>query len=432
MDDDGGVRAALEKVTRVEARRSKPDLAACRRLWESGGAGAGPTDKLTEAVAHAASPEAGDGALTRLARELRALARPQPPVQPSDRKLCPKVVRGELPRIDTLSPAQKLPGQLMKPGGLVRLLVDMSPGAGKTCIILDVASNFLGEGWTAIVVGDQDTRIGLSEGLRQCPAVARFVARVGGREMDEGPTLLRDINDYYPSSDRDRRFCGTLGDVHAELLGPGRYDCPDVPGRPPVRRWAHAKFLSLTYVEAGNLVSAWADGPPASGRYRSLDPRSPKIVWLLDEAHRLINVAEEPSTWKRSILTLADFFGSLGAEPLEEGSATLGPAVVFLSASPNVTTNPQQTIQLVTALWGKANPNVFEAGDASKPLLVPAEGFNDPANGFVRELRELEVVEGRPRVAAAEVARLLTEDMHKWKNANGACLRHASRFALES
>ena len=79
--------------------------------------------------------------------------RKQPRVSPSMPKLCPKGGGS----IEVLNDVQAIAPKLLTPDGPIRrLIVQIPPGAGKTCTYLGVMSQFLGNGHTIVIVGDDD------------------------------------------------------------------------------------------------------------------------------------------------------------------------------------------------------------------------------------------------------------------------------------
>ena len=101
--------------------------------------------------------------------------RKQPRVTASMPKLCP----GGSGKIEVLTEVQSVASRLLTPGGPIRrLILQIPPGSGKTCTYLSVVAQFLGNGHTIVIVGDDDVFAVFKEGLRQCPArVQRRMAR---------------------------------------------------------------------------------------------------------------------------------------------------------------------------------------------------------------------------------------------------------------
>jgi hypothetical protein len=335
-------------------------------------------------------------ALEREALILGSVCRTEKRPSSGEEKLCPRGAFKGLQPIDALHPAQRVPVSLIRPGGRRRVLVDMSAGAGKSCVIMGILSNFLNEDMPIVIVGDQDVQNAMREALQQCPAsvdVVEHSERSSGPVIaDRGPVLLRDLNRGASStSETVSPFCALRSWVKDGLLSPRIKEematCPT-----NTKRWARSKPIILNYIEAGNWVKAspmtdCADVPledERGGRYGSLNAHCP-AVWIVDEAHKLANPEEEPvsGAWRDSIVKLRDFF-----ETVDDRSY-----VVFLSASPNVTSDPHRTISLFRACWGRSRPCIFNGGRHEQGCVVPEpEDFSNPAYGFVRAAKSVENV----------------------------------------
>lgn len=276
-------------------------------------------------------------------------------------------------RVTVLHPGQEYPSRIMFPGGVRRLLVDMSAGAGKSCLQWNVIGNFLDAGFQVVFVGDPDVCLAMGDGIRECPVEVRFnhLPTGGSTSAPEQvrETRLGGINNV----DGKSPFCAvySVPVLRNSLLNLplGKRedgtpdDCKTASGQ-AMESWRDARMMVLGYVQAGNLVKAWIpyynalhglstnkdpqSCKPKSGRYQAINPHE-RILWVVDECHKLFNIQEEPSTWKASLLILQDYFRRLGDDAY----------VLFSSASPNITTRPELTVNLFKALQGTTNKLIF-------------------------------------------------------------------------
>lgn len=348
------------------------------------------------------------------ARFLRGILGPeQPEVDRAAKTQCAGTAR-----VDQLTEAQRVPGMLVFPGGLRRLIVDMSAGGGKSCIMLDVISNFLDadprdfgdappgdappgddshKGYNIIVVGDNDVFLSIGDAIRNCPAKARYRSSPsrGGGDQDHGETMLRDINVYAgqgPEPDA-RKYCALSTKIAKEIMGPGLMNFAEVCARESLPVWSRAKFAFMDYARIDPWFQLYDDymrkkqqGKNAKSVYGDIDPKGSNTIWIVDECHKLISSPDSDPRQQAAFTRIRENLKAMNAG-----------YVVLLSATVNVTNDPLLSVQLPTVAWGKTNSDIYADGDTKKTLNVPDDArFLDPKHGFVTLQDHIDIYSPRP------------------------------------
>lgn len=250
--------------------------------------------------------------------------------------------------VDKLDPPQLVPSLLISPGSpLTRLVVVQPPGAGKTCIMLEILSNFLSEDYNILIVGDPDIFSSVKQNLRKCPA------------REPGGNFLRDRN---PGQ---AEWCALKSRAKESLMDPKN--------RPPsncgknARVFEKARIYWLSYVLFGNWIGGLA-------KYGSPDLKlfggKRNTLILMDEVHKLTAPTEDPDqSWRRSLFSVGEF---LAKEPKEASSTKT--YVVGFTATP-ILDDPVQAICLATVFKGRTDPNIFVSNDPRKELRINPKTF---------------------------------------------------------
>ena len=303
-------------------------------------------------------------------------------VTPKMAKLCPKGGG----QIEVLNDVQSVAPLLLTPGGPIRrLILQIPPGAGKTCTYIAVISQFLGNGHSIVVVGDDDVFAVFKEGLRQCPAqvLRRMVDANGNQVLPETVVYLRDINPNMSA------FC-TLKcpSAKAELQG-DPYKCDA-----GALTWLDTKVYFFNFVMAGNWMRAWSEertnkkGNRVSSMYLAVNPFSDKLLLVVDEAHKTAVPSMEQATarWKKAAALFPKYIAGLGQDPSKN------PYILFGSATMNVTTFPTLSLCLPVLIKGKTDSGLHIDCDFRKPPRINLHKFLSPDEGFVRIATEFKVV----------------------------------------
>ena len=319
----------------------------------------------------------------------RALGhRKQPRVTVSMPKLCPRGGGS----IEVLNDVQAVAPRLMTPGGPIRrLILQIPPGAGKTCTYLGVMAQFIGNGHTIVVVGDDDVFAVFKEGLRQCPAVVyrRMVGPDGKTLAPQETVYLRDINPHMSA------FCtvkslGTNPNLQGYPINSNKCD-------PSAFSWLDTRVYFFNFVMAGNWMQAWSEqrtnakGGPVTSMYHEVSPFSNKLLLVVDEAHKLGVPSMEQTTerWKAAAALFPKYIASLGKD---KGT---NPYILVGTATVNTTPMPTLSLCLPRVIKGFTDPTLFVDDDVTKPPRLNLHEYLSPAAGFVRTADKV-VLKGVP------------------------------------
>jgi hypothetical protein len=290
--------------------------------------------------------------------------------------------------ISALEPTQVVPKMLISPESpLKRLLVVQPPGAGKTCVMLDILSNYIETDsptpYTIVIVGDEDVFTSVRNDLAKCPA----------RYGTEG-RLLRD------------RAPGQSPWCKLESGVPPGYLTPDA--GPPftcsgVERLGNCRIAWLDYRRFAN----WLHPEGKFDKWRNFATFESKYtVVLMDEVHKLTAPTEERATpvWKKQLRNIGVTFSRMGANP------STNPTLVGFTGTP-IIDNPVQAICLATMFKGKTDPSIFRT-PAMDRLKIPPKEFYTPE--FVEPVDQIRIQHpGSTKttlVSAENVRRLLQEN----------------------
>lgn len=285
--------------------------------------------------------------------------------------------------VDKLSPVQSTAGRLVRPGGLKRSVWVLPPGSGKTCMYLDVIGNFLDQTdkkWKIFLVGDADIFNSVVTELRRCPA------RYHGSNRNL-PLLVRDMNSETAAGDAGAFKYGAwcVLNSNAQNLSPSySSNCRGAP-----HRFEGTEIYWLTYLTFGNLLKKNDRRvPPFSGKvfekYKHINPLDSDCVWILDEAHKMLNPFEDQTTdiWRPAYIRLAATLSNM--DPVEDKD---DPIVAAFTATPgnvicmaNIMKGASQKIKIPH----NKNP-------ADWPWKVDPERFLDPEYHFVTVPKKLTV-----------------------------------------
>ena len=288
--------------------------------------------------------------------------------------------------------------------------------------------------YNIVVIGDANVKQNLEKELARCPVVYAGVQdalrgallRDLNRRRDEGPPQehARDDDRGAGAPLRNDEFLGedgSFGAEHLELLDvlPGlrrdvvleaagarrkppararapwsawctlRSECTGkkIPGTPPCKSGEVAMkscWFVFTLEELGNVLKTF--DPASTKKFQKyaphlvLDPNSPRNVFLIDEAHLLVDTLHESSggksAWRGSVLTVANWLRSLNPD---DGTS---PTVVGFTATMS------DPICMATLFKGMSS----DAVDEASRLRVDPKAFLAPSNGFVEEIEEIAVV----------------------------------------
>lgn len=300
--------------------------------------------------------------------------RKQPYISVSKPKLCP--TGGG--KIEVLNDVQAVAPRLLTPEGPIRrLILQIPPGAGKTCTYLGVMAQFIGNGHTIVVVGDDDVFAVFKEGLRQCPAKVykRMVESDGKTKAVQETVYLRDINPNMSA------FCTIKSQGTNPNLQGSPYTCD-----PGALTWLDTRVYFFNFVMAGNWMQAWSEerknakGENVTSMYHEVNPFSNKLLLVVDEAHKLGVPSMEQTTerWKAAAALFPKYIASLGSD------RSTNPFILVGTATVNTTQMPTLSICLPRIIKGFTDPTLFIDNDITKPPQLNLHEFLTPSAGFVR------------------------------------------------
>lgn len=308
-------------------------------------------------------------------------------------------------RISHLDPPQLVPKMLITPESpLRRLLVVQPPGSGKTCIMIDILSNFLDLPYNIIIVGDPDIFLAIQSNLRKCPA------QVGG-------VSLRERNKGQPA------WCVLNSNAKEDILPP-EHRLKGCSGE----KFRNANIYWLDYVRFGNWLhendaSNKSGGKQArkSSKYRE-SPFSENTLILMDEVHKLAVPGDEQTTgrWKISALYVGEQLFKAGRDP------STNPIVVGFTATP-IIDDPAQAICLATVFKGHTDPAIFK-DSAMTQLRIPPKSFYDPAAGFVEAIKSVMITE--PGIHGKAPRQVSLHDLQKRLSQN-RCMQVAAAAPVQ-
>jgi len=322
--------------------------------------------------------------------------RKQPRVSPSMPKLCPKGGGS----IEVLNDVQAIAPKLLTPDGPIRrLIVQIPPGAGKTCTYLGVMSQFLGNGHTIVIVGDDDIFAVFKEGLRQCPAkVYRKMVEADGKTLAPQETVyLRDINPNMSA------FCTVKSvGVKSKLQG-SPFVCDD-----DSLSWLSTKVYFFNFIMAGNWLQAWSDEKKnKKSMYHDVNPYDNKLLLIIDEAHKLGVPSEEKTTavWKSAAALFPKYIANLGK------SGEANPFILAGTATVNTTQNPTLSLCLPRVIKGKTDSRLFIDDDLSNPPRLNLHSYLSPETGFVKMSERITLTSFPPAGVKSEVISLVVKNI---------------------
>lgn len=291
--------------------------------------------------------------------------------------------------VDKLDPPQLVPKILITPSSpLQRLIVVQPPGAGKTCIMLDIMSNFLTEDYNILIVGDPDIFSSVLDGLRACPAMA-----------PEGP--LRDRN-----ANNKNRWCALYSNAKRHYFDEGRApkDCDGG------LKFNKARIYWLSYVRFGN----WLKGQHA--KYKNDEIFKANTLILLDEVHKLTAPSEERASprWRESLLYVGE---QLFRAPQDQ-APDKKVFVVGFTATP-IIDDPVQAICLATVMKGHTDPSIFTDKNMTK-LRIDPKKFYTPE--FVNIVDTISVREPGPSLTEHSMSTSHVAEILKKNNCIGATI----------
>jgi hypothetical protein len=265
--------------------------------------------------------------------------------------------------VEKLDPPQIVPKMLITPTSpLRRLIVVQPPGAGKTCIMLDIMANFLTEDYNIIIVGDPDIFSSVRSDLRKCPARAP-----GG--------LLRERN-----KDKADPWCALYSNARREFFDPKEApkDCEGG------EKFGKARIYWLTHVLFGNWLKR------KHAKYMKDDKdnifKSNTLI-LMDEVHKLTAPSEERASpsWRESLLYVGEKLFEATRDPVPDKKLF----VVGFTATP-IIDDPVQAICLATVMKGHTDPSIF-TDKAMTKLRIDPKKFYTPE--YVEPVATIPVVE---------------------------------------
>ena len=331
----------------------------------------------------------------------------QPRVTTSMVKLCPR----SSGKIEVLTEVQAVASRLMTPGGPIRrLILQIPPGSGKTCTYLSEAAQFLGNGHTIVIVGDDDVFSVFKEGLRQCPArVQRRMVGPDGKSVPSETVYLRDINAHMSA------FCTMKSGASPNLQG-SPFTCDS-----DAFSWIDTRVYFFDFVMAGNWMQAWSErrtnakGQAVKSMYHEVNPFSSKLLLIVDEAHKLTVPSMEQTTerWKVAAALFPKYMASLGKDK------SSNPYILAGTATVNTTQMPTLSLCLPRVVKGFTDPVLYLDDDVGKPPRLNLHTYLLPSSGFVRSAREVALMSFPPVGLVAETALVpisqLKERLEKYK-----------------
>ena len=376
--------ASLKRWTRGASSEPVVGSQITKLLWDTTVAAGKPGQYAAEQAMLKASRWAQLTSVQEKARYIsRALGhRKQPKVSVTMPKLCPKGGG----KIEVLNDVQAVAPRLLTPGGPIRrLIIQIPPGAGKTCTYLGVISQFVGNGHTIVVVGDDDIFAVFKEGLRQCPAkVFRRMTGPDGKSMAVQETVyLRDINPHMSA------FCTLKCAGQNPALQGDPYTCDS-----SALSWLDTRVYFFTFIMAGNWMQAWSEqrvnkrGELVTSMYHEVNPFSNKLLLVVDEAHKLGVPSMEQTTerWKAAVALFPKYIASLGKDK------NANPYILVGTATVNTTAMPTLSLCLPRVIKGFTDPVLFEDDDVTKPPRIDLHSYLNPSAGFVRMADRVKLV----------------------------------------
>lgn len=312
--------------------------------------------------------------------------RKQPYITVSKPKLCPSGGG----KIEVLNDVQAVAPKLLTPDGPIRrLILQIPPGAGKTCTYLGVMTQFIGNGHTIVVVGDDDVFAVFKEGLRQCPAKAfrNMVEADGKTKVPKETVYLRDINPHMSA------FCTVKSQGTNPNLQGSPFTCD-----PSALTWLDTRVYFFNFVMAGNWMQAWSEerknnkGERVTSMYHEVSPFSNKLLLVVDEAHKLGVPSMEQTTerWKPAAALFPKYIASLG------GDKSTNPFILVGTATVNTTQMPTLSLCLPRVIKGFTDPTLFIDNDITKPPQLNLHEFLSPAAGFVKVAEKVTLISHPP------------------------------------
>jgi hypothetical protein len=294
--------------------------------------------------------------------------------------------------VEKLSPVQSTAGRLVRPGGLRRSVWVLPPGSGKTCMFIDVISNFLDQPdvWNVFLVGDADIFNSVVTELRRCPATYK------GSDA-KLPRLLREMNGE-PGSEPGTFKYGAWCVLNNRAKKVDANHSSDCRGAPHV--FAGTNIYWMTYLMFGNLLKNEDEyypdhvvdhaGQPvprkpdgaAYARYGHMTPFSKHSVWILDEAHKLLDPFEDQTseTWRPAYIRVGSALSRMIPEEEDD------PIVAAFTATPG------NVICLANIMKGRSRQIYdFRAPAQEDRRAVNPSLFRDPSYGFVAPAEALHV-----------------------------------------
>jgi hypothetical protein len=376
--------ASLKRWARGASSETPVGSEIAQLLWDSTTSAGKPGQYAAEQAMLKASRWAQLTSVQEKARYIsRALGhRKQPRVSATMPKLCPKGGG----KIEVLNDVQAVAPRLLTPGGPIRrLILQIPPGAGKTCTYLGVISQFVGNGHTIVIVGDDDVFAVFKEGLRQCPAkVFRRMVGPDGKSMAAQETVyLRDINPHMSA------FCTLKCTGQNPALQGDPYTCDA-----NALSWTDTRVYFFNFVMAGNWMQAWSEqrvnkkGEPVASMYHEVSPFNNKLLLVVDEAHKLGVPSMEQTTerWKAAAALLPKYIASLGRDK------NSNPYILVGTATVNTTAMPTLSLCLPRVIKGFTDPALFVDDDISKPPRIDLHAYLSPSAGFVRMAEKVKLV----------------------------------------
>jgi len=333
----------------------------------------------------------------------------QPYITVSKPKLCPSGGG----QIEVLNDVQAVAPRLLTPEGPIRrLILQIPPGAGKTCTYLGVMAQFIGNGHTIVVVGDDDVFAVFKEGLRQCPAKVykRMVEADGKTKAVQETVYLRDINPHMSA------FCTIRAQGTNPNLQGSPYTCS-----PDALSWLDTRVYFFNFVMAGNWMQAWSEerknakGESVTSMYHEVSPFSNKLLLVVDEAHKLGVPSMEQTTerWKAAAALFPKYIASLGRDK------TTNPFILVGTATVNTTQMPTLSICLPRIIKGFTDPSLFIDEDITKPPQINLHEFLNPLAGFVKLAEKVNLINYPPHRLKGEnltvTVKALKERLEKFR-----------------
>lgn len=361
----------------LQADRSRPKLdIISHQLWDSNTSAGKVVQYAAEKSMLKAERWAQLNSVEERARYISSALghRKQPRINVSNPKLCPKGGGS----IENLNDVQQVAPRLLTPDGPIRrLILQIPPGAGKTCTYLGVMAQFIGNGHTIVVVGDDDVFAVFKEGLRQCPAkVYKHMVEPDGKTRATAETVyLRDINPHMSA------FCTVKSQGTNPSLQGSPYTCDS-----NALTWVDTRVYFFNFVMAGNWMQAWSEdrknakGEAVSSMYHEVSPFSNKLLLVVDEAHKLGVPSMEQTTerWKSAAALFPKYIASLGKD------SSTNPFILAGTATVNTTQMPTLSLCLPRVIKGYTDSSIFVDNQIDAPPRLNLHEYLSPGAGFVQ------------------------------------------------